>query len=490
MLQKFCKSLFDPDSDDVFLIAANDGQLIETFERFSNQSKNDESAIKTLSIFEDLLVEDQQEQEGVRLCFFNLSRGSSSELFQRAVKSFINHPGWNDCFVTDPGENEAFGPKCPIRHNYELLQTPLVQSRLKSLFELCDYNGLHVPIRQILLLLTNAVLGHPDTRDRLMVPSDVPKIIAAGTISKASLYNNIFGGNLTKMRRQSITIFDYFDRFQIGYETSNRIDNFLIFGDEDDTFGAYFEKLIANDTFYGADDKFFAAKREYIEGTDEDENTAKNFLNLLISQRRGLFFKIPQDLEQELRLWELTVFKYAGEYLTSVIAELEAGQIVSRPILSRIVTGLNRIFTGMLINNDREIYLTTSGNYSQAKICRILVDKISVYPRKGEKVLLEHDSSSGRVILAIWLTPDIIEEFDLNLIRYEFLSRVAVEGALPASFSRECYEDILAFKTQLLAAHKRRQAFDDEPPMPNLNLTIISLSEQGMAEENFVEVIP
>lgn len=39
--------------------------------------------------------------------------------------------------------------------------------------------------------------------------------------------------------------------------------------------------------------------------------------------------------------------------------------------------------------------------------------------------------------------------FDLTPIRHEFLSRVA-EGALPASFSNECLEDLLAFKAKLL----------------------------------------
>ena len=38
-----------------------------------------------------------------------------------------------------------------------------------------------------------------------------------------------------------------------------------------------------------------------------------------MSQRRGLFFKIPAEWEQELSLWELTVFKYAGEYLAKVL---------------------------------------------------------------------------------------------------------------------------------------------------------------------------
>src|SRR6266516_353160 len=75
----------------------------------------------------------------------------------------------------------------------------------------------HVPIRQILLLLANAVLGHPDSKDRLMVAADVPKIIAAGTRSKASIYNNIFGGNLSEGQRDAIPVFNHLDRFRIGY---------------------------------------------------------------------------------------------------------------------------------------------------------------------------------------------------------------------------------------------------------------------------------
>src|ERR1017187_2743354 len=213
LLQKFCHSLFNPDAGEIFLIAANDGQLIESFRRL----KESEDVKRARQVLEDLLLEDRQEQPGVRLKFFNLSRASSAELFDRAIEKFLVHPGWDEVRQSVPAENDLFGPKCPIRQNYELLGTPLVRARLRSLLELCDYNGLHVPVRQILLLLTNAVLGHPDVNQHLMVPGDVPKVIAKGTVSKASLYNNIFGGNLSEIRRQSITVFDFLERFQIGY---------------------------------------------------------------------------------------------------------------------------------------------------------------------------------------------------------------------------------------------------------------------------------
>lgn len=486
LLQRFCQSLFDPQAEEVFLIAANDGQLVEAWRRL----RQTEHVKRTCQVFEELLVEDRQEVSGVRLKFFNLSRASSAALFDRALDALLGHKGWDELKIGVPGENELFGPKCPIRQNYELLQSSLVRNRLRSLLELCDYNGLHVPIRQILLLLSNAILGHPDAKDHLMSPADVPKLIAAGTVSKASLYNNVFGGNLSEIRRQSITIFDYLERFQIGYETTNRVDNILIFGEGDELLGTYFEKFVAADPFYGADSRYYAAKREYVEGTNESDEQSQKFLNMLISQRRGLFFKIPKESEEELHLWELTVFKFAGEYLDSIVEVLKGGGVVKRPLLSRVVKGLNRVFTGMLINSDRELYLATSGNYSQAKVSRILVERLSVDPSKGERAILRHDPADGRVLLTVYFTPALSVDFVLTLIRYEFLSRIAMEGALPASFSKECYEDLLAFKSRLIAAHTQRQGDEQANFGAAIGLNLLTLTDQGMPNPRFVEIVP
>ncbi len=96
----------------------------------------------------------------------------------------------------------------------------------------------------------------------------------------------------------------------------------------------------------------------------------------------------------------------------------------------------------MLINSDRELYLATSGNYSQAKVSRILVERVSVDPSKGEKIVLRYDRAEWpRAALGLLRADAFASTFHLTLIRYEFLSRIAMEGALPASFSKECYED-------------------------------------------------
>lgn len=480
LLELFCKSLFESDTDQFFLIAGNDGQLMESWRRLPNS----ELTQKCRDLFETMLVENRSEYPNVNLRFLNLSTGKSAELFDLALDALLSHEGWQQCVAA--GDSDVFGPKCPIRHNYELLQTPLIRKRLRSLFELCDHNDLHISIRQILLLLSNALLGHPDVKDSLMRTTDIPSIIEKGTVSKASLYNNIFGSNLGETRRLGLEVFEYLDRFRIGYETNNHIDNILIFGDADEKYKTVFDLLLGADTLYGADPLFRTAQLQYVEGVEEDDGRYEPFLEQLISKRRGLFFTIPESLEQDLELWDLTVFRFAGEYLNRVLPALQVGRAIDQPILARLIRGLNRIFSGMLVTSDRELLIATSISFSGAKVSRLLDERLSVRPRWPERIEVILDGVVPS--LRVSLTDKISKSLALHLVRYEFLSRVA-EGALPGSFSRECYEDILAFKSQLVSAvTQRRSQFGENLLEHGLAVRLLSLDDAGNPLEETIEV--
>ena len=92
--------------------------------------------------------------------------------------------------------------------------------------------------------------------------------------------------------------------------------------------------------------------------------------------------------------------------------------------------------------------------------------------------------------MSVQLSPEITEKFELNLTRFEFLSRIANEGALPASFSRECYEDFLTYKTQLLAAQRKRGEIEGELDSQTIEFKVLKLSSDGKAYDVLVEVIP
>ena len=482
LLEHLSTILFDPTAGELFLLAANDGQLIETWRKVASGL----AASRAGAVFEARLMDDVDPEQGARLAFFNLSRVPSATVFDLSLDAFLDHEGWQDCYA-EAEEDGFFGPDCPIRKNYELLNTPLVRSRLRALFQLCDFNELHAPIRRVLMLLANAVLGHPDARDRLLLPRGVRGVLSKGTRYKASLYSNLFGANLSSTKRESLEIFDYLGRFGIGHETTNRIDNILIFGSQDDTLRKYFDLLIEPDSFYGNTKRFRAAQREYIETPEAITDDRHVFVEMLTEQRRGLFFKIPDNLTGELKLWDLSVFTGAGEYLADVAAPLWNGERVSRRIVGRLVKGLNRIFTGMLVETERELLLATSLSFSGARISQLLADRIAVAPRGGraEKVdiALRNDFPS----LDVHLPDGTVRSLRLNLTRYEFLMRVG-DGALPGNFSRECYEDILAFKSALLSAVNQAHIASGDDDQSGLTFHLLSLDASGNPIDDVVEV--
>jgi len=279
---------------------------------------------------------------------------------------------------------------------------------------------------------------------------DVPKLIEGGKAWYGNIYSNVFGNNLR--RRRLPDIFEVLKGFGIGDETSNRVDDLLIFGidDPDENQKLYFECLVGEDEYYGANKNYRTLQSAYIEG--EDQDAAKEFLEALVKQRQRLFFTIPDNDAEDLRLWELSVFHYAGEYLDEVIGALAKGNKPPSRIISRLVRGLNRIFTGMLTSSDQYLWMATSSSYSQSRISIMVDGRISVMPDRGEYVSIEYDENDV-ISLVVNIDLEASVRLPLHLTRYEFLSRVA-EGALPSSFSRECYEDILSFKSRVLARYK------------------------------------
>ncbi|MEC0238377.1 hypothetical protein P4H66_00635 [Paenibacillus dokdonensis] len=486
ILKLFVNSVIDPDDSNVFLIAANDGQLIEAWKHI----ESDPMTEHVKQCVEEMLVSGIKEMSDFNLKLYNLSQINSARLFPQIVDVVLQHPGWNDCNNCSMRENDQTDEKCPIWENRKRLEgikdNKLIRSRVTDLLELCELNDVHLPIRQLLLFVSNMLLGHPEAKDRLMSCSDAVKIVGDNKTSLASIYRNILGENLTERRRESTDIFATLGRFGIGNETSNTIDNILIFGVDDPDLYSYYQQLVLNDTYYGADPTFRANQKDYLEGVTD---SGESFLHSLRSQRQRLFFVIPRDKEEELKLWHLTTFQYAGEFLSDVYrAAAENGKVATQ-ITSRISQGLNRIFTGLLAKNNDELILATSGSHSQAKVSRIFEESISVPKKRGESMQIKMNNI-GKLVVEVRLSSSVANvELPLQLVRYEFLSRVA-EGALPGSFSRECYEDILGFKSKLLKQLELRRKSDEEDieDESDLSFRIIWLNQEGLINDKIVEV--
>ena len=475
LLEAVNRSFFDPDPDFIFVIAANDGQLLDTWRRAVEVPLSHES----YELLEACLVEGKPASRG-QLAFFNLSTVSCVPILDLTLEAIIAHPGWAAAYA-EAEVDGFFSEACPIRRNYEILSSPRFRSRLRQLFELMDLNELHTPIRRVLLLIANMLLGHPLSKDRLMSPVDVRPMLRSGKAHAGDIFQNLFGANLTQPRRDSLEIFEFLNRFGIGDETTNRIDNILVFGPSDETLRPYYVDFVESAFSPQALDELSALRNDYLERPDATQDGEHLFLDSLQAQRRAIFFQIDEEQSEELRLWDLTVFRHAGEFLRDVVIPLRQNGRVNRAILGRLVNGLNRIFTGMLVTTDRELLVAAGLSGSATGLSQILVERISVAPRRHERIELRAGSLPT---LIVEIDSGIEVRLDLNLVRYEFLMRVA-GGALPGSFSKECHEDILAFKSTLLSALARSRPSQDSN---DLSFRILSLNSAGEPVDDVIEV--
>lgn len=481
LIEQMAWDVADPNSPRIYLMAANHGQLLE---KLKNAGPN-KTTTALVTIVENLLVTGRAGNDAIKLDLRDLSRSAAALMIDQVIDAITQHVGWDGC-LDCPALSEGH---CPIRENRERLMGAddggLFRRRLGHLMEASEQNGGHFTIRQALSLITNIILGHPDAKDGLMSCNDSTALAAAGSAEQASPYRNVFGGNLKRSRAERIEPFRKLHLFGIGSETSSKIDNMLVYGADDPALLASYSALVRSDPIYGETPTYKRAQQSYLEG--DDANAATRFLALLQGQRQRLFFTIPEDLADSFDLWDLTVFRYAGLYLETTRALAEKRPL-PRNVMPMLIRGLNRVFTGMLIQNQDDLVLASAGSQSQSRTSPLLEEFVSVARRGGEEVSLVSDSKGG-MQLVVKLSRDDPPPISLQLstTRFEFLGRVA-EGALPSSFSLECHEDFLAFKARLLSGVERRRVLDGEDRASDIVLKFIDLNLDGRASSRSVTV--
>jgi hypothetical protein len=483
VLPQVAEAITNQNTEYVYLIAANDGQLMERWREILDTPL----IANARYVIEDMLVNERREKENVALRLYNLSHLPIKNLFPRVLNAVLQHEGWQTCEQCPFHEPTNGANRCPIWENKQRFEhDATTRKRLLQLLELCEFNNIHLPIRQLLLLVSNMLLGHPHVREHLMSCRDIPQLLDNDTTATSNMYRNCFGENLGKRRRQSIDVFVALNRFGVGNETNSRVDNMLIFGEADPSQKDYYREFVLNDFYYGADNTYQSQQTAYLEGTTSDEG--EQFLSMLRTQRQRLFFTLPSHVEDYMNLWGLTVFQYAGDYLKIIEQLNRTDPITSKNTLAPLIRGLNRIFTGLLVDKMDKLILATSGSYSQARVCHILEEYVSVSRDKGQMVCLTRDSNQYPLLqVSIGKGNHMKVSLQLQLTRFEFLRRVA-EGALPSSFSRECYEDILSFKTSLLRKLDARRRSDEDDTESELELNMIYLDNDGDIKDTPLEI--
>jgi hypothetical protein len=166
------------------------------------------------------------------------------------------------------------------------------------------------------------------------------------------------------------------------------------------------------------------------------------------SERRRVFLQASSQQFRTYALWKTSVFHHAREFLDDIVIPLQSGKSCSRLLLRKIASGLNRIWTGMLLADQaNEIYLTTGLDLTTSPVSDIYLTQIEI---DSDPPGIEVRGNVGSSVpMAVLRVNGREFRFDLTLPRFEFLCRVA-EGAMPSSFSRESCTDFMSLKQRCL----------------------------------------
>lgn len=448
LVARVYSSFSDQNNSTRFLIAANDGHLLATW---AARAAISQEASRVHEEFESLLLEQRSRSEQYNLHLYNLTTQEGGELFSRLLDAVVEHPDWKICSECP----NSVGNGCAISRNRNRLRDSTqfgFRRRLTELVNLSSANDKHIPARQLLVLISNVLLGHKGVPQILTCTNIVKDVIKP---EHTNPYDLAFGYNLEDARRKQFGVFAALESFSVGKETYNEVDNLLVFGTYDNEL--LFGKLVENDKEFGG--SLYADLREdYVEG---DRENLDAFLSALESQRRRLFFELPDD--SEMSPWRLNVYHYASHYLQLRSWLLEGNRRAAHEIVQTLVQGLNRTLTGLMIGTERDVLFCSSGGEGGFRIAKYLELQLPVNRSRTSLHYIQFDFRKGHKHLRLSVVEggSPIVSLELRLPHFEVLMR-ASEGYLPTSFSRQCFEDFRDFQTRVIGRLNSQEKLLDE----------------------------
>ena len=440
-------------NNDVFVIAANDGALhqilLDDIPPDAPQTAGTlRDTINNLHSSCRLLAADAGHPSNLRL--INLSLISSEEFMRQCLKAVLDREEWkNPAFGGGTGMLAA---NSPIVRKYQLLNSEIVRSRLITLAKLADSCGFHLSIRDLLCLITNAILGHPKATKGVMYPNAQGDAIVSNDHNGAPLHKILFGDSLPESSRNTRTCYVFLSLLRIGRETTNELDDLLIFGgidEEDQKLKEKFTRIVKTDPLGQRDQALSVLAQQYVTGDMTDQECA-DLRQALANERKRLFLNLDDKTFKEIKLWHCTAFHHAGVYLEEILDKLRSGNNPSPALIRRIVGGLNRIWTGFLLNEELDVlYLCTGMDVTTSPVSDIFLGQVEIEGFNGDAIRIDLDRN--RLPRMVFDLPGRKEAFAfrLTLQRFEFLMRVA-NGAMPTSFSRESTEDFAVLKQRCI----------------------------------------
>lgn len=452
-----------------FILAVNDGQLHEVAKALPDNCSEELS-----EFFAELLkIHSGTQQSSTNyphLELVNLSATSSAELMGICLEGILSRPEWK-CFEEEK-ENPLFGEYSSIKANYELLQCETVQQRLKDLAMVADSCDYHLPVRSINLLLVNALLGHPGFNGNLAKPGvEAKRNFEKDTRPLAALHKNIFGLNLSPTEFNKRVLYQFLNDLRIGEETTNDIDEIIIYGDKHPKFQKLHKAFVDDVPESQKDAELENMRRKYLRGEIDSDKETTEFRKLLGEERKLLFIHAKKQQFKEYNLWLTSNFHYAGEFIDNFITPLKKGDSVADKHITQLTAGLNRVWSGLLVSVDDsyDLFVATGLDVTTAPVSDILLGRIP-----SSDISIQAQPVDVNPLYTINYRGKIFS-FPITMLRFEFLMRVA-QGAMPTSFSSEIYSNLQALKQKAIRSLQFKPDTD--------RVIMLELHDTGAVKEN------
>ena len=440
LLKAFCR---DEESKDVYVVCANDGHLLKTWREHMG---DDHRAASVLQTFQSLLKNDEDCPNNLAFRLINMSRTSHAKTLDAIIDAICNHPSWAACPESCSGMTKE--TPCPIRANRKVLLESgpaTLRSRLRALIEIAAADDKHLSLRQLMILVVNALLGDAKGTAKPLLNCHRSRLRAeADEYEATNPFSNVFGDNHPMIRRMQFAAFEALDGFGIGHETNNFFDDELL--DPGDT--------LPDDPQYGTT-LFENIRASYC---DSPENHIDELRKKLKAQRRRLFFTMPAPKNykrnREKCPWHLSVHHFGDRYTNLLLSEDNRNEDSFKWTRERILLGLNRTLTGALTETKDRLWLTQpSGAYLGKDVPLLVGQPISWrdYPYHLRLISPSNPGRAPQLELVCSEDDKAMNSLSITPTLFEYLMRVA-EGILPTSFSNQCFQDIRNFQIKCVGS--------------------------------------
>jgi len=439
----------------VFLIAANEGRLRSALQ----------AAPELLGLrkeVEDALAGTPNANGTIVL---NLNQVSTSAFILQLINKMTTDEQWEKC-ERCPAINY-----CPIKWNRDQLKptksgkSALPAQRLQKLYQIIEQLGKHITFRDALIHLTYTLIGRFNCYSVQTMPED-----QRPHFTRWVYYKNCYGDE-ADLSFQRNGVIGHLRSFDVAAVSNFHIDE-LILKDPPNSHKEIKDTrslIFREDLDLGGELKIFNKSRLVYLNKELNHNPLKSSTNKsdqlydlmkwwLPHCRRKYFFEWPEEVSKAVDIiyspYQLIPFKSYSNMQKLLFKE--NNYVFLETITKALVKGLNQVFTGLFLNDDTILYLSSGTGFSTQVPVPIIRNSFITSNLKLEKEFIpsyfanQIDREPYQLLLSVPIDGKTVP-LQINLLLLEYLWHIQ-EGGTFNYLKDECGLAVAKFQEKLLVS--------------------------------------